>query len=449
MAKLDILAAQNMRMQPVRICTLDLEYPATDLTAYDQETGKIYSDAWILVRLYGQPIGLETISFDTEHISATSLRDRIWKKYNARINAILQDNGMKSLDYLRSDDFNARQFPSRTPPDQPFVSIIVCTRDRTEQLQRCLLSLSKQSYPSYEIIVVDNAPRTSDTANLLQERYKNARNVRYVRENRPGLSWARNCGLHAAQGTIVAFTDDDVHTDSQWIERLVMAFDAAKNVVCVTGLTLPAELETEAQLYFERFGGFNKGCGFERAIYNLNDHRPLDPLFPYVGTKFGSGVNMAFRASFLRVTGGFDPALGTGMPSQGGEEAEVFFRVIDRGYSLVYEPGAIVWHYHRRDYTGLERQLHSYGIAFTAYLTRLILEDPRRIVDLILRTPSILRYVLSPTSPRNSRKGIDFPHKLAHLELAGMLHGPLAYLRSRQIVRTTMRTSSIFDQSAS
>jgi glycosyltransferase involved in cell wall biosynthesis len=117
---------------------------------------------------------------------------------------------------------------------------------------RALLALD---YPRYEIIVVDNAPSTSATADFIRQTYRDVPQVRYVREDRPGLSWARNCGLMAARGEIVAFTDDDVVLDPYWLIELVKAFHVADDVMCVTGLVLPLELETPAQFLLEEFGG--------------------------------------------------------------------------------------------------------------------------------------------------------------------------------------------------
>jgi glycosyltransferase involved in cell wall biosynthesis len=75
---------------------------------------------------------------------------------------------------------------------------------------------------------------------------------------RPGLDFARNAGAGAANGEIVAYTDDDVQLHPRWLDRLVSAFDTPE-VMAVTGLVLPAELETEAQLHFETYWGFGRG----------------------------------------------------------------------------------------------------------------------------------------------------------------------------------------------
>src|SRR5205823_7839240 len=141
--------------------------------------------------------------------------------------------------------------------------------------------------------------------------------VHYVREDHPGLSFARNRGIQEAQGEIIAITDDDVVVDTYWLLELVRGFQISKKVVCVTGLVLPMELETPAQVWFEQFGGYSKG--FQRRLFDLHQHHPGTPLFPYAAGRLGTGANIAFKASYLRAVGGFDPTLGTGTLAQGGE----------------------------------------------------------------------------------------------------------------------------------
>lgn len=200
--------------------------------------------------------------------------------------------------------------PEPEPPKhRPRVSVIVATRERPELLTACLHTLLWQTYPDIELIVVDNAPTTARTASVV--RGGCAGLVRYVREPRPGLAVAHNRGIAAATGELLAFTDDDVLADPGWVASLVAGFARADRPACVTGLILPAELRTPAQLMLHHHGGYAKG--FEPVVYGA-DAPPDDPLFPFTAGRFGSGANMAFRADVLRDMGGFDPATGVGTP---------------------------------------------------------------------------------------------------------------------------------------
>jgi GT2 family glycosyltransferase len=237
--------------------------------------------------------------------------------------------------------------------------------------------------------------------------------------------------VRAARGDVIAFTDDDVVVDPGWIRSLREAFAAQPEVGCVTGLILPLELETPTQLLVERFASYAKG--FLARNYSL-ERPPVDqPLFPYTAGYFGSGANVAFRAEVIRELGGFDPALGTGTSARGGEDLDVFLRVLQSGRSLAYEPRAMVWHRHPADDRRLRLRAFDYGTALGATLTKQLAVGPRRRRILSL-APQGLGYFLSPASRKNAGRTHGFPRALVALELTGVLWGPLAYLAS--VLRT-------------
>ncbi|MEJ7607378.1 MAG: glycosyltransferase family 2 protein [Bryobacteraceae bacterium] len=139
------------------------------------------------------------------------------------------------------------------PSDYSPITVAVCTRDRHLALRRCLESIAKLHYPNYEVLVVDNASK-SDATRELTLQY----GFRYVREDRPGLDWARNCALQQASHEVVAFTDDDVRVDRLWLQGVARGF-AFGDAACVTGLICPLEMSWPAQMLFEQYGGMGKG----------------------------------------------------------------------------------------------------------------------------------------------------------------------------------------------
>ncbi|MEM8530331.1 MAG: glycosyltransferase [Chloroflexota bacterium] len=428
--------------RPIRMMEVEISELLPDVSAKHPVANTVYTEAYVLIRLFTQPIGLIHIDLSTGDMSAVALARQIWQTLHDEINTCLRNNGLQTVLSLDAAGIAQTDTPSYLKKQEaflqnaPFVSIIIPTRERPDSLRVTLNDLVALNYPHYEVIVVDNAPTSDATAQVVQQFLHTGR-VRHVREDRPGIEWARNRGVAESKSDIVAFTDDDVRVDRHWLVSIARAFACSDNVGCVTGLTLPAELEAPSQLWFEQFGGFNKG--FDRRVYDLDQHRPDDRLFPYTAGKFGSGVNMAIRTSVLRRLSGFDPSLGAGSPARAGGDIDLYFRIVTRGYQLVYEPNAIIHHFHRRDYAKLHRQIYNYGVGLTAFLTKSVLEQPHRFIDIAKKLPIGLLYALNPRSAKNAKKQGSYPQELTKLELQGMLYGPLAYLRSRKQVRKQLQ----------
>jgi GT2 family glycosyltransferase len=437
--------AQPRNFEPVRVLEIDIEKPLPRLNAFDPSRGRRYRRALCLVRLHSQPLGIVELDFDANgSVSPQCLAGHVWQKLGKHVLEHLRQDGLADITELQASGLSSAgpakciEERERFRVNAPFVTVIVPTHDRPERIPMCLQSLLGLDYPNFEIVLVDNAPSTSATADLIQQNFRNVAQVRYVREDRPGLSWAHNCGRKVAAGKILAFTDDDVVVDRHWLTELVRGFDVADDVACVTGLVLPFELETPAQCWFEEFGGFGKG--FAPRVYNMR-HRPDTPLYPYAAGQFGTGANMAFTAAFLESIGGFDPALGPGTLAANGEDLSAFFQVIANGYTLVYRPSSLLYHIHRRDYPGLYNQIYTYGVGLTAFLTKCVLDDPRLLFDLLPRLPYGLFFATNSRSSKNRKKSAQYPSELTAVELKGMVYGPLAYLRSRAVARRTTQAT--------
>ncbi|MFE0458485.1 glycosyltransferase family 2 protein [Kitasatospora sp. NPDC058965] len=308
--------------------------------------------------------------------------------------------------------------------EPPLISVVVATHDRAARLRCCLDSLLRNGYPHFEVIVVDNAPSSDDTRQLIGRRY--AGQVHYLREPVAGLARAHNAALPAVRGELCAFTDDDTLADPRWLAALAEAFGQDRRIGCVTGLILPAELQTPAQLALERLAGFSKG--FAPLRWSLADP-PADPLFPFTAGQFGSGANMAFRTSTLRRLGGFDPAMGTGTPARGGDDLLAFLRVLAAGYTLAYQPEALIWHHHRRAPEAVPAQAFGYGAGFGAFVAAALVQEPQLGAALLRRLPK----GLGRAAQRASRYSDEVPQTpgLGLLELRGLAYGPVGYLRSR------------------
>lgn len=356
--------------KPVKVIDLELSLPEADLVDVSG-----YDAVQALVRLYGVPIGHVRLPVSDGRYSAHALKKALSEKHMSVIvrSLVAERLGTMPLERLlrKEDLFGPR--PGDVQPGPPtLLTIAVCTRDRASDLRICLDSLSLLDYPAIEIIVVDNAPATDATERLVREHYPH---VRYVREPRPGLNWARNRAIMEARGGIIAYTDDDVAVDPGWASAHARIFAENHEIMAVTGLVVPYELETEAQLLFERYGGF--GRGFDQKWVRLSGADLKNVAGLHGGTgKFGTGANMAFRRRVFDLIGYFDPALDVGTVTNGGGDIEMFFRVLKAGHSLVYEPNAVIRHRHRREYAELQSQLTNWGIGFYAYLVRSALAYP-------------------------------------------------------------------------
>ena len=256
----------------------------------------------------------------------------------------------------------------------PSVTIAICTKDRPDDLAGLLKSLqtsiaaAARRNAALEIVVVDNAPsddRTRQTALSFP-------GTRYALEPKPGLNFARNRAVLEANGEWLAFMDDDVSADAGWLDGFLDAAAAYADAGCITGLVLPLQLETEAQILFEKRGGFRKG--FQRAVYRpFSEGKPFYPCSPGM---FGTGANMTVRRDVVLGLGGFDDALDTGAPLPGGGDLDMFYRIIRAGHALVYEPSALVFHRHRRKMKELRRQYWSWGIGFMSFAAKSYRTDP-------------------------------------------------------------------------
>ena len=140
---------------------------------------------------------------------------------------------------------------------------------------------------------------------------------------------------------------------------------------------------------------------------------------------------MAFTAKFLREEKGFDLALGAGSRTGAGEDLVAFFRVLMRRSCLVYEPASLAYHEHRRDYASLQKQIYYYGAGLTAYLTKIVVDNPLLLFRIVVRVPQGLFFIFSARSTKNQKKSSHFPKGLTRLEWKGMLLGPLLYLKGR------------------
>jgi len=311
------------------------------------------------------------------------------------------------------------------PIELPSVSVVVTTCGKDDSVSQAVESVLACEPGPFEVIVVENRPRNSTVAATIEERFGSDGRVRCVMESRVGLSHARNAGLAVATGETVAFTDDDVIVDRNWVGGLARGFASERGVGCVTGLILPADLETPSQVHVEQFAGFSKG--WQRRVFHIS--KPTGALFPFAAGEFGSGACTALRRDVANKIGGFAVELGAGTRARGGEDLDLYVRVLLAGHSIVYDPAAILWHRHPDHPQHLRSEIFSYGIGLSAMMTKQLMDGHTRAI--LQRVPAAVRFLRDPDSRKNVRKGSAYPREFDWIERAGFLAGPFAYLASR------------------
>jgi glycosyltransferase involved in cell wall biosynthesis len=387
--------------------------------------------AWVLGRLHGEPVGSCVIQLGSGGLTPGQLGAAIWPDLRAQVVCRFAAAGLPRPGALPGEGLAAD--PAAWPflrrrrevlATAPFISVVVCTRNRPGQLEGCLRHLDRQAYPQFEVVVVDNAP-TGDAVRVLVAAQRGRVRYRYVPERRSGLSWARNAGIAAAAGEIIAFLDDDEEPDIHWLAGLAGGFARADDIGCVTGMILPARLDSQVQEWFERSGGHSKGRGFSSAIFSR--HGPQSPLFPL--PPFGAGGNMAIRREVLARIGGFDVAMGAGTPARASEDTLALTLVLLAGYRIAYEPAALVRHDHYTEMYRLGRQLRGYGVGIGAYYTALLRHRPGVLLALLKLVPTAAGYLRGTGAPAATVRP-DIPARFKRVSRLGMLTGPAAYVRS-------------------
>ena len=220
------------------------------------------------------------------------------------------------------------------PADPPSISVVICTLNGAATLRECLERVLALRYPRYEAILVDDG--SSDGSAAIGTEL----GVRVISTPNRGLSAARNTGLEAAGGEIVAYIDDDASPDPDWLTYLAATFEST-DFAEVGGPNLPPADET----------------GVAACVANAPGG-PVQVLVSDTEAEHVAGCNMAFRRSALLAIGGFDPQFRVA-----GDDVDICWRLRDAGMRVGFHPAAVVWHKRRATVRGYWRQQRGYGRA--------------------------------------------------------------------------------------
>jgi O-antigen biosynthesis protein len=216
----------------------------------------------------------------------------------------------------------------------PRFSVVVCTYNGSRTIRDCLEGLVRLEYPDFEVIVVNDGS-TDGTADIVAQY-----SFRLISTKNYGLSCARNTGLEAATGEIVAYLDDDAYPDSHWLTYLAATFMRTTHV---------------------GVGGPNLAPAGDGPIAECIAHAPGGPVHVLLSDQEAEhipGCNMAFRKAALKAIRGFDPQFRIA-----GDDVDVCWRLLHQGWTLGFHPAAMVWHHRRNSVRAYWRQQRNYGKA--------------------------------------------------------------------------------------
>jgi GT2 family glycosyltransferase len=219
--------------------------------------------------------------------------------------------------------------------EYPKVSVVVCAYNAESTMAACLDSLQRLRYPAYEVVVIDDG--STDRTGWIADQYEG---VHVVHQENKGLSAARNVGIAASTGEIIAYTDSDCVVDPDWLHYLVATF-LSSGQPAVGGPNLaPPEDSLVATCVAASPGG------------------PLHVLLNDEDAEHIPGCNMAFRREVLDEIGGFDPVY-----RAAGDDVDLCWRLQERGYRIGFSPAAMVWHFRRNTVKAYVGQQRGYGKA--------------------------------------------------------------------------------------
>jgi GT2 family glycosyltransferase len=224
--------------------------------------------------------------------------------------------------------------PFRREGNCPRISVIICSYNGERTLPECLEGVRNLDYPNFEVIVVNDG--STDATDSVVEEF----GFRVIHTENRGLASARNTGMEAATGEIVAYTDSDARPDPQWLSYLAAAFERSSHVG-IGGPNIPPE---------------GDGCIAE-CVANAPGS-PTHVLLSDQEAEHIPGCNMAFRKRALKEVDGFDPRF-----RAAGDDVDMCWRLRDRGWTLGFSPAALVWHHRRDSVRAYWQQQRGYGKA--------------------------------------------------------------------------------------
>jgi glycosyltransferase involved in cell wall biosynthesis len=228
------------------------------------------------------------------------------------------------------------------------VSVLICTRNRPEDLAEAMPKVLAQDYPNYEVVVIDQSTHDESEQRILA-RFGSDPRLRYIRTATVGLSIARNMALTEARHELCAFTDDDCDVPATWLSQIVATYTRHPETdILFSPVHIPADMQHRTDLRFP-------------CLY-FTEERVLN-----YGEVLGMGANMSMRKSFWQKNGPFDPLLGPGAPMPGSDEHDWLYRAHRNGAVIRLEPKNAIEHRSWREFDLWMRLTRTYAYGDGAF----------------------------------------------------------------------------------
>ncbi len=239
------------------------------------------------------------------------------------------------------------------------VSVVVITRDRPADLERCLTSIQSQHFGNFELVVVDQSS-TVASAELVCRLAEADPRIHYIQDTGKGAARARNLGVTATRGDVIVFTDDDCEADPEWLRTLVVVLCDDPGAGLAFGSVLPAP--------------YDPTNGFIVCFTPTREVR----LTGRLAKLFDAGIsaNLALRRHVWQATGGFDEMLGPGSYFPCAEDLDLTYRVLARGFAVRHVPQSRVTHHGLRELRSAGGLINGTYVAIgAAYMKHVRLRD--------------------------------------------------------------------------
>lgn len=240
----------------------------------------------------------------------------------------------------------------------PPISVIIATCNRPDHLKRCLESLTRVAYSSWDVLVIDQSA-AEETEEVVRHYTHCLPGLRLQRMNTRGLSRARNLGLHEARQDLVAFLDDDCTVGPTWLEDIAAVFSQHAGAALVFGEVTPAPHDRRKQFIPE----------FRPATEQV-----LRGRLSYLRLGGAMGASMYLRLSRCQTVGPFDIYAGAGAPLHAAEDHDFAYRALANGEVIVVTPNVRIWHFGARELEGedarhlVRSNCRAYGILDMKFL---------------------------------------------------------------------------------